>query len=234
MLKKLVKIVLGFVILVLITLGVVYAIYNQDLPAGKVGLEAEAMAQKMLSALNNDAFTTTRYLEWTFAGRKHQYVWNTENGKVKVYWDDYRVDLDLVHKGNSQVLEKGKLLKGASRNRIIEQARSFFNNDSFWLVAPYKVFDKGTTRSLVPLADGSDGLMVTYTQGGTTPGDSYLWKLDSHGFPVSYQMWTKIIPIGGLTATWENWKRSETGFYVPTSHKIGPFTITLTNIRAHD
>ncbi|MCJ7465999.1 MAG: hypothetical protein MUO53_04810 [Maribacter sp.] len=234
MLKKLVKTLMGILLLAIIGFGVLYAVYNRALPNGKAGPEAEAMAQKMLKALNYDDYIATRYLEWTFAGRDHRYVWDTSNGKVTVRWDDYRVDVDLINKDYSRVFQKGELQYGTSRVPIIEKAISFFNNDSFWLVAPFKVFDQATKRSIVPLADGSNGLLVTYTRGGTTPGDSYLWKLDARGFPLSFQMWTKIIPVGGLTASWDDWQMMETGFYVPTSHKIGPFTLKLTNIRGYD
>jgi hypothetical protein len=234
MLKKLVKILVGILLLAILVLGLLYAIYNQALPKGKPGPEAEAMARKMLKALNYDAYVATRYLEWTFAGGDHRYVWDTSDGKVTVGWDSHRVELDLIKKEDSRVFLKGLPEKGASRSAAIEKAISYFNNDSFWVVAPFKVFDNGTMRSIVPLADGSNGLLVTYTKGGTTPGDSYVWKLDARGFPLSFQMWTKIIPIGGLTATWDNWQMMETGFYVPTSHKIGPLTLKIRNVRGYD
>jgi hypothetical protein len=107
-----------------------------------------------------------------------------------------------------------------------------FNNDSFWLVAPYKVFDQGTTRQLVALEGGRDALLVTYSSGGTTPGDSYLWILGDDGLPASYKMWVKIIPIGGLEATWANWQRMESGIMLPTSHQVGPLTLEMGEVRA--
>ena len=92
------------------------------------------------------------------------------------------------------------MLKEKLVKNLIEKAVKYFNNDSFWLLAPYKIFDKGTKRSLVTLDDGHEGLLVTYTTGGTTPGDSYLWHLDSTGKPVSFQMWVSSLPIDGLEA----------------------------------
>ncbi|MGS0527908.1 hypothetical protein ACU8V7_24695 [Zobellia nedashkovskayae] len=102
----------------------------------------------------------------------------------------------------------------------MQRQKVFFNNDSFWLVAPFKVFDSGTQRSLVTLEDGSNALMITYSSGGSTPGDSYLWHLGPNGLPESYQMWVSIIPIGGLKATWDDWKIMESGAFLPTSHKL--------------
>ena len=68
--------------------------------------------------------------------------------------------------------------------------------------------------------DGKDALLVTYTKGGTTPGDSYLWHFDENGKPKSYQMWVDILPIDGLEASWDNWITTESGAILPTTHKL--------------
>jgi hypothetical protein len=43
-------------------------------------------------------------------------------------------------------------------------------------------------------------------------------------------MWVSIIPIGGLEATWEDWKEFE-GAMLATSHKLGPVEIPVGNIK---
>jgi hypothetical protein len=118
-------------------------------------------------------------------------------------------------------------LSGTERLKTIKKAHKKFNNDSFWLVAPFKVFDPGTQRSLVPLEDGSPGLLVTYTTGGDTPGDSYLWILDSKGVPQSFKMWVKIIPLGGLEASWDGWQVMDSGALLPSTHQLGPFSLGM-------
>jgi hypothetical protein len=105
-------------------------------------------------------------------------------------------------------------------DELIEQATTFFNNDSFWLVAPYKVFDEGTERRIATTKNGEEGLLITYTSGGTTPGDSYLWLLDESGKPKSFRMWVDILPIGGLEASWSDWTTTESGAQLPTFHKL--------------
>ena len=96
------------------------------------------------------------------------------------------------------------------------------------------MFDSGTTRSIVPLEDGTAGLLVSYLEGGTTPGDSYLWKLGASGFPESYQMWVKIIPIGGLEATWDDWNVMENGLFLPAAHKLGPMTLKMGEVAGYN
>lgn len=231
--KQLFILLAGLLILGLLTFGIGYIVYNEPLPQGETGPEADALAEKMLKALNSKAYHNTRFLEWSYAGNTHHYKWDKANGRVEVRWSDYRVLLNLNDISKSQVFENGKRRNTVHSEDIYRTARDYFNNDSFWLVGPYKVFDTGVERGIVQLEDGSDALLVTYTQGGTTPGDSYLWKLNAQGFPESFQMWVKIIPIGGLSATWDDWKVCESGAFLPGSHKIGPITLSMGDVKGY-
>lgn len=237
MIRKLIKIALVIVLLSIVASIAVYSFYNEPLPTGKSGPQADALAHKMLKSVNAEAFKNTRYLEWTFRNGKHAYKWDKMLGKVQVSWDDIIVDLILKHPNKSRVFEKTKNVKNdEQREKRIEKAIKMFNNDSFWLVAPFKVFDEGVERSIVKLEDGTDRLLVTYTSGGSTPGDSYLWKLQPNGFPISFKMWVKIIPIGGLEATWDDWQLVESGAFLPKTHLIGPMRLEMGNVRGlkHD
>jgi hypothetical protein len=44
-------------------------------------------------------------------------------------------------------------------------------------------------------------------------------------------MWVKIIPIGGVSATWEDWKTTETGAKIAQNHKLGPLDLNITDLR---
>jgi len=61
---------------------------------------------------------------------------------------------------------------------------------------------------------------VTYTSGGSTPGDSYLWLLEDSGKPRAYKMWTSILPIQGLEASWSDWTTTESGAQLPLGHNL--------------
>ena len=221
--KRILKIIAGVIIFFtlpsLLFFGFLYLRYNEDLPSGIKGPEADSLATQMLEALNEEAYLNTDYLEWTFKGR-HHYKWYKADKTCEVYWDEMTVILDLEHKAHSKVFAGQDEYNGIEKQDYIDKAEAYFNNDSFWLVAPYKVFDPGTERRLVTTEDGKDALLVTYTSGGTTPGDSYLWHLDETGKPKSYQMWVDILPIAGLEATWDNWITTESGALLPTSHKL--------------
>ena len=115
-------------------------------------------------------------------------------------------------------------------DELIEAARGYWINDSFWLNPLAKLFDKGTRRELVVQPDGSDGLLVSYTEGGNTPGDAYLWLVGPTGLPRAWKMWVSIIPVGGLEASWEEWIELETGAKVSLRHRWSRFTLELKDI----
>lgn len=233
--KKIVKIlgklILGIFAILLILVAFVYLKYNEPLPKGVTGTEADALATKMLTAVNHEGYKNTRYLSWTFRG-EHHYVWDKDQQRVTVSWNDTKVDLNLAQPKTSVVTIDGKLMGNDEKALTIEKALSYFNNDSFWLVAPHKVFDDGVTRSIVTRENNEKALLVTYTSGGTTPGDSYLWILDKNGRPKGYQMWVSIIPIGGLYASWENWETMESGISLPSLHTLLIMDIPMKNVRA--
>ena len=232
--KKITKIVAGIIIFLtlpsLLLFGFVYFKYHEDLPHGNMGPEADALAQTMLEALDYDAFKKATTIEWTFK-KRHHYEWNKKANTCNVYWKDYKVTLDLKDNSKSKAFVHSFKVDGDLANDLIKKAIKYYNNDSFWLAAPYKVFDKGTQRKLVKLDNNKKALLITYTSGGSTPGDSYLWHLDEKGKPTSFQMWVDILPIGGLEATWNHWTTTDTGVNLPTFHKFLVFGIEITDIK---
>ncbi|WP_411768751.1 hypothetical protein [Winogradskyella sp. A3E31] len=231
--KRILKIIGGVIIFFtlpsLLFFGFLYLRYDEDLPTGKQGEEAEKLAQKMTKALNISAYKNTDYIEWSFKG-SHHYKWYKSEEKCHVSWDKMRVVLNFSDIDASKVFAGDIEYNGEQKHEYILKAEKYFNNDSFWLVAPYKVFDQGVERRLVVDQDGKKSLLVTYTRGGSTPGDSYLWHLDDSGKPKSFQMWVDILPIGGLEATWQDWMTTESGAKLPTNHKLLVFNLEITNI----
>ena len=188
------------------------------------------MAHKMLAAINIGAWEQTNLVQWTFR-ESHHYLWHKQKKLVQVKWGNNEVLLNLSDLSNGKVLVGEREADPDKQQALLQKAWEYFINDSFWLIAPTKVFDKGVTRQVVMLENGRDALLVTYQSGGVTPGDSYLWILDENGLPESYQMWVSIIPIGGLKATWENWKQTFTGVMLPTLHQLPIGSIAMDNVK---
>ncbi len=228
----LLKAVIGLSLVVLVGIAFIYFKYNEKMPTGNQGPEAEQLAQKMLTAVNNEAWEGINYIAWNFADRQ-QYLWDKQRHLVQVKWGETKVLLDPNEVAGVAYINGEKLPDDESYDTV-KQAWDFFNNDSFWLNAPTLIKQPGTVRSVVTTEEGDKQLMVTYTTGGTTPGDSYLWKLDENGRPVSYKMWVKIIPVGGMEFTWDNWKDLGNGAMISTTHVNPAFTLELTDIKTGD
>lgn len=233
-LKKIFKIIIGAVVFLtlpsILFFGFLYFKYDEDLPTGIKGKEADALAYNMLDALNYTAFENTNYIEWTFK-RRHHYKWKKNKNLCDVYWDEYKVSLNFNNPSKNKAYVHSFTVDDDLAQELIAKAIKYFNNDSFWLVAPYKVFDKGTERRLVTTNTGKKALLVTYTTGGTTPGDSYLWHFDDKGKPTSFQMWVDILPIDGLSATWTDWMTTESGAQLPNFHKFSVFGLEISHIK---
>ncbi|WP_066225624.1 hypothetical protein [Formosa haliotis] len=232
--KKILKISAGVIIFFtlpsLLFFGYVYFKYNEDLPQGTPSKAADEVAQRMLDAIDYEAYKNTNYIEWTF-NKRHHFKWKKNENYCEVYWKNIRVDLQLNAPKSSVVTVGDNTVTGEAATEYIDKAVNYFNNDSFWLVAPYKVFDSGTTRSLIPIENNAYGLLVTYTSGGSTPGDSYMWLLQDDAKPKAFKMWTSILPIDGLEASWSDWKTTETKAQLPTFHKLFFMGLEITDLK---
>ncbi|MBT8280924.1 MAG: hypothetical protein KJO16_05055 [Muriicola sp.] len=224
---------LGFLLLFFgVLIGIIFVFFNEKVPEGHSPEKADEIANKMLEALNNDAYKETRYLEWSYRGGRNNYIWDKKTGKVEMSWGDYSGEIDLVNPSNSSIKEGEEQISGEEKEELVKEAITNFNNDSFWLVAPFKIFDKGTKRAVVDLDDKKTGLRVTYTRGGDTPGDTYLWELNEQYIPEKFSMWVQILPLKGVGASWEGWQQTESGALLPQYHKVGPFKLDLGTVRA--
>lgn len=226
--KKFLKITA--VIILILVVSIVGFLYfsSKPLPEGEKGIEAEALTDKIQDAINQKAWDSTAAVAFTFRGN-HHYLWDKKHNLVQVEWDDTKVIY------NNQTLEglaykNDKKLTDTDKTDAIKKANDYFNNDSFWLIAPFKLRDAGTTRSIV-MQDNQEALMITYASGGSTPGDSYVWLVDENYVPKAWRMWVSIIPVGGLETSWEDWKTFQNNLKIATSHK-GLIDLKLENVKA--
>lgn len=220
---------------ILLILGVIgFVMNNESLPESTPSAEADALAQKMLERLNKPAWDTLNYASWSFMDQ-HHYIWDKKDNNAVVSWGDNRVVLDLDEVDGQVFVGNDEIQDADVKSKLISEAWNYWCNDSFWFCAPYKVFDKGTERSIVATDEGKDALMISYKGGGVTPGDSYLWQLDDTGMPTGYKMWVKILPLGGIKAVWSDWQTLEGGAMIAQNHSIANMmNVKLTNIKGGD
>jgi hypothetical protein len=206
-------------ILILGVVALVAAGYsaNDPRPEGQPGPEADALARSMEAAVHKGAWDKTGAVRWSFFDQ-HHYVWDRDRDLVELQWGDSRA---LFRTGDrtGRVWSRGAEQLGADAEEALRAAYAYWINDSFWLNPVVKFFEPGVERSLVKLDDGRNALLVSYTSGGVTPGDAYLWIPGPDGMPASWRMWVQIIPIGGIETTWEGWVELATGAKVSTQHE---------------
>ncbi len=228
MLKKIGKVFLYLLVLLIFLFVGLYFVYNKSLPEGKEGEEAQQLVQKIKTAINQTAWDSTTYVEWTFRGA-HDFIWDKKRNFVQVVFGANRVLLNANNK-TGLVYENDVLTDNSD---FIQTAYTFFINDAFWLNAPAQLWADNMRYQAVDLPSGDKGLLATYLTGGVTPGDSYLWILGENGLPKAWQMWVSIIPIGGLEFSWENWMTLSSGAKVATRHDGGLLSIPITNVKSY-
>lgn len=212
------KVLIIFAVFLFTVFGFVFSCvsFSEILPEGRNQETANSLANKMLIAINDNAWQKTGAVSWTFM-KKHDHLWDRKRNLARVKWKQNEVYIDInAKKGRAFI--KGQEIEGKEKDELIDKAWKHWVNDSFWLNPVSKVFDKGTSRSIVKLKDGRLGLKVSYTLGGNTPGDSYVWILNENHFPIAWKMWVSIIPIKGIEIPWTKWKTTETGVKICVLH----------------
>lgn len=192
-------------------------------PAAEPGPEADALARRMIDAVGGAAWARTGAVRWTFAGR-YSHLWDRSRGLARVRRGDVEV---LLRAGSptGRAWRGGARVRGDAERTLVQEAHEAWINDSFWLNAPTKAFDPGTQR-----ARAGDALLVSYTSGGSTPGDAYLWELDASGRPIAWRMWVSILPLQGLRATWDDWTQLSTGALIAREHRVAGLALRLTDV----
>jgi hypothetical protein len=219
------KILAAILILGLLGLAVLVYSLNEPRPEGQAGPDADALARSMESAVNKEAWDRTGAVRWSFFER-HHYVWDRNRDLVELRWGDSRA-LFRTADQTGRAWHSGSEQTGDDAKEALNAAYAYWINDAFWLNPVVKFFDDGVERSLVKLDDGSDALLVSYSSGGVTPGDAYLWIPGDDGLPISWRMWVQIIPIGGIETSWEGWTVLATGAKVSTQHEGWGRTMTF-------
>jgi len=222
---RVLKILAVIFMLGVLSLAVVAYSLHEPRPEGQPGPEADALARSLEAAVHKKDWDRTNVVRWSFF-EKHHYVWDKQRGLVELEWGESRA-LFRTADQSGRVWSKGTEQTGEDREQALRAAYTYWINDSFWLNPVVKLFDPGVERGLVKLDDGTDALLITYTSGGVTPGDAYLWIPGPDGLPKAWRMWVRIIPIGGIEATWEGWVELSTGAKISTQHRAAGHLMTF-------
>jgi hypothetical protein len=226
--RRVLRWMLGTLLVLAALFGALLLILRNPLPRGTPGPEADARARAMLAALGGDAWARTGAVRWTFRGSRH-HLWDRLRHRARVRWDDVEVLVDLLRPRGSAT-RGGREVTGQERDDLVRRAHAYWINDAFWIAAPFKVFDEGVVREAVVLDRGQHGLLATWSKGGLTPGDSYLWILGPNARPAAWRMWVSILPVGGLELRIDEWTPLSTGALVATRHSLLGLSLRLGDV----
>tara|TARA_R100000935_G_scaffold58911_1_gene99605 strand:- start:37030 stop:37716 length:687 start_codon:yes stop_codon:yes gene_type:complete len=145
-------------------------------------------------------------------------------------------------KTNNITMENAQDTVSFNRNKLDSISRKHdaaFINDSYWLLAPYKlVLDEGTTLSeatkqVAPISgDTLNKITTTYgNEGGYTPGDAYDFYYNENLIIKEWVFRKGNDSISTMATTFEDFK-SFNGLQLATMHQdsTGGFKLYFTNI----
>lgn len=163
--------------------------------------EAIIIADKVMNAMGGrKAWDETRYITWTFFGKRNL-LWDKYTGDVRIeYLDRDEKLLVNIHSMNGKAWRGGEeVTHQDSLASYLKKARSIWINDSYWLVMPYKLKDSGVSlyylgSDTTELGVESYVLQMAFEDVGDTPDNLY-------------HVW--VDPESGLVTQWAFFESSK-------------------------
>jgi len=206
------------------SLGLLLIGFAASAPAARGDDKADALGRELVAALGGTAaWEKARQFQFDFVvEREGQVIARFEHA-----WDRYTGDYRLtgtdktgapfavyfnVNTRQGKVFVNGKSVEGDEASKHLENAYERFINDSYWLLAPWKVFDPGVRRAYEgekPCPDGGvcDVLRLSFENVGLTPRDVYwLWITRDGRRMVQWQYVLNGAAEEPTTAAWKDWR----------------------------
>ena len=189
----------------------------------QVETPADSLALVLTDAMGGlDTWENTRYLRFDFyvdteAGKRsfRKHLWDRKENR---YRQEYTIGTDSMvtvvfntADTTGQAFINGGVVSEDESRRLVERAHVSYINDTYWLLAPLKVFDAGVSRDLEASdVDGQTNLKLSFQGVGYTPGDQYWLSIsDDSGL---LQSWTYLLQgrESTRTYTWEDYQTYDT------------------------
>ena len=231
--------ILGFLIIGLgIILFITIQIVNEDIPkiisTKQSQQKASELIQKSLVAFNQQAWKKTVAIEFSFRDKIY-HLWYKKKNLSIVEWgsDDNRYKVMLNTKTIRGKVWHNKVLLKEKRTvqKYLKKAYSYHTNDTFWLNPILHANSPGAKVDLIKNDKSQRKVLVSYTSGGVTPGDSYLFDFNLNGSLDSMKMWVSILPVKGVKATFVNYKKYANGLLASNIRKIWFLKLNLVGLK---
>ncbi len=178
-------------------------------------VKAISIADEVMEAMGGrKAWDKTRHISWNFFNAR-TLIWDRYTGNVRVETTDNKFKALLnIHTMEGKVMKDGQLLtQPDSVKKYLEQAKSMWINDSYWLVMPYKLKDSGVTLTYIKedtteAGAPADVLQLTFEGVGRTPQNKYHVYVDKDSKVVTqwsfFREAAKETP--DFTTPWKDYK----------------------------
>ena len=159
-----------------------------DINPAAVGFNANNSDQKAIEIANKvmkasggrKAWDRTKVIKWNFFGAR-TLTWNKHSGDVRIDVGDNDSTVYIVNLINNtgQVKIDGEEITHPDSLAVhLEDAKSIWINDSYWLFLPYKLKDSGLTLTYLKIDTANGGvashvLELTFDAVGDTPENKY-------------------------------------------------------------
>ena len=187
--------------------------------------KAEALADEVIKACGGENFAKIKMIEFTFSvgqngkllmGATHH--WNVQAGTDTVAWMERNATASLD--GNNPTAGS-------------QEAYKRWVNDSYWLLAPMKLRDRGTQLSYLgqKSVDGKtyEVIQLSFESVGLTPRDKYNFYIDPATKLV--RRWDYMPSADKkISGTWDEYKEFG-GLKLATDHQFGDKRIYFTEIK---
>ncbi len=224
-------VIVSLVLMIVVGLTIKFA-GSESLPIGEREGAAE-LAARIEKAVNVEAWRKkTAAVEFTFVSGNNRHFYDKKRKLYEVRFNDVGDDILVQHDPvnyRTLVLRDNQPVTGRKKADYLESARLRHHNDLFWLNPFATLQSPGIALQKI----GERALLATYTAGGVTPGDSYLFVLDKQGRPEYFKLWVGIVPLKGIRASFDGWITTETGAKLSLVHKTFIRSIDLKDVKTY-
>ncbi len=221
---------------------------NAEAPSGPE--PARAVGKQLWNALGgDDGWQRARYLRFDWIverdGKRvvaRSHYWDRWTGRYRVDGEDkegaYRVYFNVNTKEGDAWLGGKKLTDAAQRKKWLDDGYEAFINDSYWLLAPFKIFDGGVKldyggEDKGPHGEACDVLKLSFDNVGLTPKDMYWLYVDRATHLVvewKYVLDGKKEPPTAWA--WSDWKKTGSIMLASMRQNLGkPSVIRFDNLK---
>ncbi|MEP6994537.1 MAG: hypothetical protein ABI968_08465 [Acidobacteriota bacterium] len=186
--------------------------------------KADAVGKELIAAMGGaPAWEKARQFRFDFvvvkegkAVARFSHVWDRYTGDYRLSGTDkagapYTVYFNVNTKAGKAFVN-GRPAEAEKQSQLLENAYGRFINDTYWLLAPWKIFDPGvrlTYDGEKPCPGGGvcDVLKVSFDDVGLTPKDVYwLWITRDGRHMVQWQYVLGGASEPPTTAAWKDWR----------------------------